>query len=51
MWAVFLFMFQTACDDVGADHLVAEAGETVGGVCVEGELEERCAIEKPLYIL
>lgn len=35
-----VFVHVPAGDDAGAYHLVAEAGEAVGGVGVEGELEE-----------
>ena len=35
-----VFVHVPACDYAGADHLIAEAGEAVGGVGVEGELEQ-----------
>lgn len=44
-----VFVHVPSGDDAGADHLVAEAGEAVGGVGVDGELEELVGFAAPAF--
>ena len=43
-----VFVHAPASDHAGADHLVAEAGEAVGGVGVEGGVDAQCRADAVL---